>query len=189
MVKLNEELSLLLKLWRERVEHSIPTFKMDEFQSVLARYDNKKRELDWMVADKIPGRWRVGACVNDLEKTLEKLYADAAKKAPKKTDIICCAECAVRLPVRDTWVHPEQEDYALAEFLADRVCYSCVFQVNNRLMAEQDDPPYSPEPDYDPYDSDEDRPHCPCRDWECPGDCGTQSCGHCIDVCRCEPYW
>lgn len=27
---------------------------------------------------------------------------------------------------------------------------------------------------------------CPCRDRHCSGDCGTQSCGVCIDTCRCR---
>lgn len=30
---------------------------------------------------------------------------------------------------------------------------------------------------------------CYCRNDSCSGDCGAQSCGMCIDVCRCSRYW
>jgi hypothetical protein len=33
------------------------------------------------------------------------------------------------------------------------------------------------------------KPVCYCRDPNCDFDCGVQSCGSCIDVCRCYKYW
>jgi hypothetical protein len=32
-------------------------------------------------------------------------------------------------------------------------------------------------------------PACYCGDKSCDGDCGVQSCGFCIDCCRCYKYW
>jgi hypothetical protein len=32
-------------------------------------------------------------------------------------------------------------------------------------------------------------PLCYCGYSDCDGDCGTQSCGVCIDCCRCDKYW
>jgi hypothetical protein len=53
----------------------------------------------------------------------------------------------------------------------------------------------TPTDDYTPIDGDttpntsayteEYKYRCPCIDEECDGSCGVQSCGRCIDVCRC----
>lgn len=181
----------LLMVWCGRVENSTPTFKMEQYQELLADLGDKKYELTLMEINKTPGRWRVGASILEMETALASLRADAVKKAPKKTDQVSCSECGRRCFVSETYVHPELHTYALAEFLGERVCYSCLVDINSQLRAaEYEYRSYTPEPEPD-YESDgcDDCLGCPCRDWECPGDCGVQPCGSCIDTCKCDREW
>jgi hypothetical protein len=187
-VKLKRSLLVFLECGKEEQRTQPPLTIMEQYQELLAELGDKRYELTLKEINKTPGRWRVGASILEMETTLASLRADAVKKAHKETDRISCSECGIRLLVRDTWIHPELENYALAEFLGERVCYSCREDIINQLQAEYHDYTPEPEPDYESEGGD-DSLGCPCRDWMCPGDCGVQPCGSCIDTCKCDREW